>query len=173
LKLEVGGGKGKRFVGAVEKVRKWVSMGRGVITVDSAAEESVCPVEWCKAMGTRPVGVGKQMNLINASGGRIEHYGERDVRFKAAGDEGGQKVLGLGFQVAGVQKALAAVWRICDKGNIMQFGPEEGDNYIKNRRSGEKVMLERRGGSYVLMVEFIKEVEEGGEEVSVFRGQGI
>ena len=31
-----------------------------------------------------------------------------------------------------VQKPLAAVWRIADKGNLVQFGPNPENNFIQN-----------------------------------------
>ena len=61
-----------------------VSFGNGgewiEITVDSAAEESVCPHAWGKQFGLREV--GEKMNLVNASGAKIPHYGEREVVVK-------------------------------------------------------------------------------------------
>ena len=59
----------------------------------------------------------------------------------------------MGFQVCGVKKVLAAVWRICEKGKV-QFGPEDKDCFIQNIRTEERVPLRREGGSYVLDVEF-------------------
>ena len=47
------------------------------ITVDSGAEESVCPWEWGEPFGIKEG--GRRMNFRNASGGIIEHYGSRDV----------------------------------------------------------------------------------------------
>ena len=44
-----------------------------------------------------------------------------------------------------------------DKGNIVQFGPREEDNFITNVKSQEKVMMKRKKGSYVLDVEFLSE----------------
>jgi hypothetical protein len=47
------------------------------ITVDSGAEENVCPVDWGKQYRmTRPK---KRLRFYNASGGVIRHYGEREV----------------------------------------------------------------------------------------------
>jgi hypothetical protein len=47
------------------------------ITVDSGAEENVCPVDWGKQYNmTRPK---KRLRLYNASGGVIRHHGEREV----------------------------------------------------------------------------------------------
>ena len=55
--------------------------GKTTITVDSGAEENVCPKVWGNQFKTREV--EKKMNLRNASGGKIEHFGERDVIVKS------------------------------------------------------------------------------------------
>jgi hypothetical protein len=58
-----------------------------------------------------------------------------------------------------------------EKGNYVCFGPGEGDNYIKNKRSGKKLMLKENGrGSYLMEVSFDKgdktqiTVDSGAEE---------
>ena len=66
--------------------------------------------------------------------------------------------MGMEFQVSDVRKPLAAVWRIAEKGNVVQFGPRDGDNYIQNINSGEKIWLKRKGGSYVMEVGFQRRV---------------
>ena len=49
------------------------------ITVDSGAEENVCPWDWGKELfGTRDP--NHRMNFRNANGGPIEHFGTRDVK---------------------------------------------------------------------------------------------
>ena len=53
------------------------------ITVDSGAEESVCPVEWGKEFGTKAA--AETMRLVNAGGGTIRHVGSRRVTFKSVG----------------------------------------------------------------------------------------
>ena len=58
------------------------------ITVDSAAEESVCPLHWAEQFGLDPVQPGRKMNFVNASGGRINHWGSRKVLMHAT--EGGK-----------------------------------------------------------------------------------
>ena len=89
----------------------------------------------------------------------MKHFGARTVTFKAEdGNEG--KVMGLEFQVSEVKKPLAAVWRIAEKGNIVQFGPRDEDCFIKNSRTGERVGLRRKGGSYVMAVEFLRKFED-------------
>ena len=63
--------------------------------------------------------------------------------------------MGLTFQVAEVKKPLISVKRITEKGNKVCFGPEEGDNFIENTKTGDKVPLRQNGrGSYILDVAF-------------------
>ena len=80
------------------------------------------------------------------------HYGAKEAMFTAGKDK---TVMGLGFQISDVQKPLAAVWRIAEKGNVVQFGPRPEDNFIKNLRTNKKVELVRKGGSYVIEAEFV------------------
>ena len=47
------------------------------IVVDSGAEENVCPKWWGESFGLNTS--CKILNLRNASGGKITHWGERDV----------------------------------------------------------------------------------------------
>ena len=68
------------------------------------------------------------------------------------------------FQVAAVKKALASVWRICKAGNVVQFGEEPGECFIKHKGTGKKIGLEKKGGSYILAVEFVRRSGKGSEE---------
>ena len=124
----------------------WKHIGTGEICIDSAAEESVCPEEWEKEFGTAPIKPGKEMRFRNASGGKMNHYGARAVTFTAK-DANPDTMMGLEFQVSDVKKPLVAVWRIAEKGNIVQFGPTEEQCFIQNIRTKEKVGLRRKGGS--------------------------
>ena len=56
---------------------EFVGGGKGEITVDSGAEENVCPLEWGELFKTN--GNFLKMKFRGASGGGIEHFGERDV----------------------------------------------------------------------------------------------
>ena len=47
-------------------------------------------------------------------------------------------------------KPLAAVRRIVEKGNIVQFGPNAADNFIMNVSTKDKVMLKQERGQYVM-----------------------
>ena len=53
-------------------------LGESTVTVDSGAEESVCPWEWGHQFPVREP--DRRMNFRNASGGIIQHYGSRDVQ---------------------------------------------------------------------------------------------
>ena len=125
---------------------------RAEITVDSAADESVCPRAWAEQFGTQSVAPGRELMLVNASGGKINHYGSRKVAFHPETAAG--RILGVGFEVTDVKKPLMAVSRICEKGNVVQFGPDAKDNFIQNIASGDKLYMKRKGNSYVLQGEF-------------------
>ena len=71
--------------------------------------------------------------------------------------------MGLRFQVADVKKPLISVRRLVEKGNNVHFGPTKEDNYILNRKSGDKIGLRANGrGSYLMDVSF-----SGGEKTSI------
>jgi hypothetical protein len=132
--------------------QKWKKAGPGEITVDSAAEESVCPKDWCTQYPIRTP--SRWMKFVNASGGKMGHYGERTATFQVGPHAA---VMSLGFQVSDVQKPLAAVRRITEKGNRVQFGPADEDNFIQNVASGSKIMMIKKGGSYVIPAEMVVE----------------
>ena len=50
------------------------------ITLDSGAEESVCPMDWGKEFGLHP---SKKIQFSGANGSAIEHYGMREVTVKS------------------------------------------------------------------------------------------
>jgi hypothetical protein len=85
------------------------------------------------------------------------HYGERTANFRVVGRNTG--IMSLNFQVSDVQKPLVAVRRIAEKGNLVQFGPRDEDNYIMNKATGNKIIMVRKGGSYVIPAEMMIEVE--------------
>ena len=53
------------------------------IWVDSAAEESVCPQDFGAEFGLSQAET--EIKLVNASGGKIDHFGGRRVKVVAAG----------------------------------------------------------------------------------------
>ena len=127
----------------------WVSLGLGEITVDSAADDSCWPQDLGGAFELRPS--KRNIRLLTASGADMKHFGEKDVTFRDA-ESGG--VLGMTFQVTEVRKALAAVWGLVEKGNVVQLGPSEHHNSILNPATRKKIKMHRKGGSYILRVEF-------------------
>jgi hypothetical protein len=143
-------------INAVEA--SWKKLGMTDITIDSAAEESVCPKEWATAFGSRPS--ERKMRFINASGGEMGHYGERVASFRTMGESA---IMSLTFQISDVQKPLAAVRRISEKGNRVVFGPE--GNYIENVATKKRIEMVKKGGSYVVPAELLL------KEAAGFTGQ--
>ena len=72
------------------------------ITMDSAAEASVCPREWGEEFGLVEVPEKNKPRLVNASGGSIPHHGFRETVFKTqvlSGDRGAEdKLVSMGFE---------------------------------------------------------------------------
>ena len=135
---------------AVETPMAWeeieVAQVRTEITVDSAAEESVCPLAWAEDFGTQKS--ARVLKLVNASGGKIKHFGKRAVSFNPEDGEG--RTMEAKFEVTDVRKPLMAVARVVDAGNVVQFGPKPEDNFIQHIGSKEKVFMRRKGNSFVL-----------------------
>ena len=55
-------------------------LGRTWITVDSGAEDSVCPKDWGSSFGTKPVADQDRIPFTSASGNRMGHHGQRTVK---------------------------------------------------------------------------------------------
>ena len=62
---------------AIKKEFETISLGKGEITGDSVAEESVCPKDWGGAFPSRET--RKRMNFKTTSGQDMHHYGESAV----------------------------------------------------------------------------------------------
>jgi len=127
------------------EVRKRVKIG-----IDSCAAETVCPQGWASEFKMEAVKPGETLNLVNASGGKIGHYGERKVALQTEDEFGWEKVIGLPFQVCDVKRPLAAVSQIVKKGNIVQFGEKEEDCFIMNVSTQERIWLSLENGQYVM-----------------------
>ena len=50
------------------------------ITVDSGAEDSVCPENWGAHFGIRKIDASKKIPFRSASGNALEHHGERTIK---------------------------------------------------------------------------------------------
>ena len=72
------------------------------ITIESAAEESVCPQKWAESFGLQAV--DRPLKLVNGSGGRIEHFGKRAVSFNPENCDG--RTMEAKFEVTNVRKPL-------------------------------------------------------------------
>ena len=48
-----------------------------------------------------------------------------------------------------------------EKGNVVSFGPEPEQNYIRNVATGKEIKMERKGGAFVIKAHFVKELESG------------
>ena len=49
---------------------------------------------------------------------------------------------------------------MAEKNHLVQFGPDPADCFIKHKVTGDKIFMKQKRGSYVLDVEFVKEVSE-------------
>ena len=95
------------------------------LAIDSGAAEAVWLKEMFEQFKTNPCHPGSEQKFVNASRGAINHYGKKQVRFSDPTDG---KVIGMGFQAYDVKFLLAAVKKICEKGNLVQLGPKATDN---------------------------------------------
>ena len=134
-------------MGVDSKAKKFV---KGKVTVNSGAGESV----WPEGVLGKPDEEGsKLVGFVAANGSKMRNLGKKRVVFAKDG-----KKRSIGFHVTEVKKPLAAVSRIAEKGNIVQFGPRPEDCFIQNVLSREKMMMKLERGTYILDVEF--EVDE-------------
>jgi hypothetical protein len=149
-----------------EKATKLISAGKGKITIDSGAADSVMPLamlpnEEMKEGKAKKAGV----KYIAANGGKMDNMGEKRVRFKKACGGGMNSIM---FQVTDVGKPLAAVSKMLDQGNTVVFTRKEGQkSYVVNDATGEKIEFEEERGTFVMEVEFFE--PEAGQG---FTGQG-
>ena len=96
----------------------------------------------------------KKVKLMAANCQEMPVEGEKVVKFEVDG-----KKCGMKFLVTDTKKPLAAVSSIVDEGNVVVFGPGPWGSLIQNVQSGEKIMMTRRKGTYVIAVDFL-----GGEK---------
>ena len=140
--------------------------GKGKVTIDSGAAESVMPRGMLE---NEPLVEGEAKRLgvryVAANGAKMDNYGEKKVRFRKEGLSGVSNML---FQVTDVGKPLASVARILDKGNSVVFSRKPSGSYIVNDQSGRKIPLVEEKGTFVMEVEYLEPgAKEGG-----FAGQG-
>ena len=149
LKLDCTHSRGDHLEADIQAVAGGTAAASSEIVIDSGAAESVCPWNWATGFPTEEVPCKRHFR--NASGGRMEHYGEKRVRGSVSGIDTPISML---FQVSDAKNPLASVARITERGNLVQFGPDPADNYIYNPSSGDKVMLRRKGNKFVMDMDF-------------------
>lgn len=128
--------------------------GRGKITIDSGAAESVLPADMLPNE-TLVEGEARKKGVryVTANGGKMDNLGEKRVRFRR---NGSTAVNSITFQVTGVSKPLASVSRILDKGNTVVFSRAGEGSFIRNERTGEKIQIIEEKGTFVVDVEFME-----------------
>ena len=152
-----GGTEGRWKGGGKQGGKEWKRIGRGWITVDSGAEESVWPVTMLPEI---PIEECPERKFVAANGSKLKHYGKKRVHFVEKGEEEGQGggVKGMEFQVTDCQRPLASVARMVENGNKVVFGGDHGKSYVENKATGRRVPLKKVGGSYVMEVVYLGEL---------------
>ena len=125
---------------------RWLRIKNG-ITVDSGCSVFVVPSDWLKMFkkveseGQRR---GQQFSAAAKDGKPILNEGQKLIDFVT--DQGKKKAMLC--QVARVNKILASVALICDRGNHVIFRSDGGD--IVNLKTKVRTPFRRHGNVYVL-----------------------
>ena len=117
------------------------------VTVDSRAARSVWPKK--KKGGRRQRRHGRKPRLAAANGTSIEVEGEAMLDFEMMGRKCCMKVLD-----ADVKKPLGSVSAMVEEGNTGVFSKKWG-SYVENDTTGEKIPLEHKSGTYVMVLQMI------------------
>ena len=131
---------------------------RGEITLDSGAGASCLPKGWLLDTAMKPRKKG--VKFLAAQGSEMEYVGRKVARFRPVRCVGGKEVLGslsqMEFHVTDATKALASAAAVVKAGNNIVM--TKGGGYIVNEKTGERVELREKGGTFVFDVEW----EESG-----------
>ncbi len=112
-------------------------------TVDSGAAASVCPAETFSEYNHEQTD-GTQ-HFVAANGDLVpELYRVKPVIATAEG-----LVRQTQFSVAGVSKVLVSAAQICNRGHRIVLDSHDGDSYIEDKSSGERMRLRQKDGVYV------------------------
>ena len=126
------------------------------VTIDSGAARSVWPRKKKTAGVVRRKLAGRTPKLKAANGTEIQVDGEAVLNFEFNG-----RKCGMTFLDSDVKKPLGAVSAMEDAGNTVVFSKKWG-RYIENDETGERIMMERVNGTYLMKVNTI---DEGGKKV--------
>ena len=112
-------------------------------------------------MGPRKKGV----RFLAAQGTEMEYVGRKVAKFRPVRRVDGKEVLGslgqMEFHVTDATKALASAAAVTKAGNSIVM--TDGGGYILNNKTGEKIELKEKGGTFVFEVEW-EDVGGGGED---------
>ena len=126
------------------------NLGKGKITVDSGAAESVMPVDMLKEVQLKEsIGSRSGVHYVAANGGRMPNLGEKQVYFKTKNGAESNVV----FQVTHARKPLASVSKMVKKGNRVVFSPT--GSYIENIATERRIDMEEVNGTYRIDVEYL------------------
>ena len=132
------------------------TLGKGRITIDSGAAESVMPENYLTEIPIVPSeGSRRGVRYVTANGSKMPNVGERKVHFKTI-DGGMSSVV---FQVTNAKKPLVSVSKIVQKGNRVVF--DQSSSYIENLKTGKKFPIELLNGTYQLDVEYVAGASPG------------
>ena len=125
--------------------------------VDSGAEDTVVPPHVLPG-AVQPSPMSRAgLTYRSASGDPIRNLGQMSVQFR----DGQQRMCGMHFQLAEVDRPLISVARLVDAGNRVVFGPTGG--FIAHVATGCRVQLVRDGNVYTLGMHLPPEPEDDGE----------
>ena len=139
-------------MGAQEKPRadNMRAFGKGRITIDSGAAESVIQKEMLTGLVPTRESPMKGTVYTAADGGQMWNHGCKQLHFRSAGEVDTNSAE---FQCTTVTKPLASVARIAAKGNRVVL--EEDGGYIENKVSGKRIPIIRDRGTYAIEVEYM------------------
>ena len=120
-------------------------------TVDSGATETVMGLSQLSQVPLQKSSTSHGARYEVANGAIIENQGERRFIGVCFDCEGNARGIARRFtaQVCDVNKALLSVGRLEDAGYEVKFGGR-GRSWIRDNLTGEKMMMDKRGHSYIL-----------------------
>ena len=122
-------------------------------TIDSGAAVSVVPVDCCTEYPVRPSKASQAgVHYKAANGKQLPDLGDRTI--SARTPEGA--TCRVRCSVAAVHKVLLSVAKICDQGNVVQFGARPDQCFILNEKTGKKTMIKRENDVFILELDVLK-----------------